>query len=134
MTQINTYRVYHYSLLKLIIISSTSSPLSKCVLIPSNGLWNHILTILDTYLTNSLYIQLYLILYQKIKFREPRKQGIYDNMVASIRSSINTFEAQDHTVIPRAIVWIQGESDADSKQLSTEYSYNFKCARYILTG
>ena len=62
----------------------------------------------------------------KLDWKAPGQQGIYDNMVASIKTAINTLKAEGHVVTPRAIVWIQGESDAETEQLSTEYYWHLK--------
>ena len=62
----------------------------------------------------------------KLDWKAPGQQGIYDNMVSSIKTAIQTLKAQGHAVTPRAIIWIQGESDADSVQLSTEYYWHLK--------
>ncbi len=62
----------------------------------------------------------------KLDWKAPGQHGIYDNMVVSIKAAIHTLKAQGHTVTPRAIVWIQGESDAESEQLSTEYYWHLK--------
>jgi len=70
----------------------------------------------------------------KLDWKAPGQHGIYDNMVASIKTAIHTLEAQGHTVTPRAIIWIQGESDADTEQLSIEYYWHLKKMLHHLRG
>ncbi len=62
----------------------------------------------------------------KLDWKAPGHKGIYDNMVASLKAAITALEAQGHTVTPRALVWIQGESDADNKVLATEYYWHLR--------
>jgi hypothetical protein len=62
----------------------------------------------------------------KTEWKAPGAKGLYDDMVASLQIAINELEAQGHTVTPRAFVWIQGESDADNKQLATEYYWHLR--------
>jgi hypothetical protein len=62
----------------------------------------------------------------KLDWKAPGQKGIYDNMIASLKSAINNLKAQGHTVTPRAIIWIQGESDADTEQLATEYYWHLR--------
>ncbi len=54
------------------------------------------------------------------------KGGLYDDMVSNLKKAIKELKAQGHKVTPRAIVWIQGESDADNKKLATEYYWHLK--------
>lgn len=62
----------------------------------------------------------------KTMWKAPGAKGLYDDMVTSLHIAINELEAQGHTVTPRAFVWIQGESDADNKQLATEYYWHLR--------
>ncbi len=62
----------------------------------------------------------------KLDWKAPGHQGIYDNMVSSLKNAIHILEDQGHTVTPRAIIWIQGESDADDPQLATEYYWHLR--------
>ena len=54
------------------------------------------------------------------------KGGLYDDMTTNLKKAIKELKAQGHKVTPRAIVWIQGESDADNKKLATEYYWHLK--------
>jgi len=54
------------------------------------------------------------------------KGGLYDDMVTNLKKAIKELQAQGHKVTPRAIVWIQGESDADNEKLATEYYWHLK--------
>ncbi len=54
------------------------------------------------------------------------KGGLYDDMITNLKKAIKELEAQGHKVTPRAIVWIQGESDANNKKLATEYYWHLK--------
>jgi hypothetical protein len=62
----------------------------------------------------------------KTMWKAPGAKGLYDDMTASLRIAINELEAQGYTVTPRAFIWIQGESDADSQQLATEYYWHLR--------
>jgi len=62
----------------------------------------------------------------KLDWKTYGKKGLYDDMVNNLKTAIKGLEAQGHTVIPRAIIWIQGESDADSDQLANEYYWHLK--------
>lgn len=52
--------------------------------------------------------------------------GLYDDMVKNIKKAIEKLEEQGHTVKPRAIIWIQGESDAYTETLATEYYWHLR--------
>ncbi len=62
----------------------------------------------------------------KTDWKAPGKHGLYDQMVDNLKIAIAELKAQGHTVNPRAIVWIQGETDADSDQLADEYYWHLK--------
>ena len=62
----------------------------------------------------------------KTDWKAPGAKGLYDDMLTSLQLAINALELQGHTVTPRAIVWIQGESDAATKQLATEYYWHLR--------
>lgn len=62
----------------------------------------------------------------KSVWKAPGQLGLYDDMVASLHMAISEMEAHGHTVTPRAIIWIQGESDAVSKQFATEYYWHLR--------
>lgn len=62
----------------------------------------------------------------KLSWKGPGQHGMYDNMVTQIKKAIALLKQQGHTVVPRAIIWIQGESDADSDQLANEYYWHLR--------
>lgn len=62
----------------------------------------------------------------KTDWKAPGKNGLYDKMVNNLNLAILELELQGHTVTPRALVWIQGETDANDSQLSTEYYWHLK--------
>lgn len=62
----------------------------------------------------------------KTDWKGPGQKGLYDDMVANLRRAIKEMEAQGHTVTPRALIWIQGETDADNEQLANEYYWHLK--------
>ena len=62
----------------------------------------------------------------KNDWKAPGQNGLYDDMVRNIYKAIHELRNQGHTVVPRAFVWIQGESDADSPQLANEYYWRLK--------
>ena len=62
----------------------------------------------------------------KLDWKAPGQKGIYDKMIASLKTAIKALEAQGHTVTPRALIWIQGESDADNILLAKEYYWHLK--------
>ncbi len=62
----------------------------------------------------------------KKDWKAPGQHGLYDDMVENIKIAIKELEAQGDTVVPRAIIWIQGESDADNDQLANEYYWHLK--------
>lgn len=62
----------------------------------------------------------------KNDWKAPGQNGLYDDMVRNLYKAIHELRNQGHTVVPRAFVWIQGESDADSPQLANEYYWRLK--------
>ena len=62
----------------------------------------------------------------KKDWKAPGQHGLYDDMVKNLKTAIAELEAQGDTVIPRAFIWIQGESDADNDQLAREYYWHLK--------
>ncbi len=68
----------------------------------------------------------------KKDWKAPGQHGLYDDMVKNLKTAIAELEAQGDTVIPRAIIWIQGESDADNDQLAKEYYWHLKKMLYHL--
>jgi hypothetical protein len=51
----------------------------------------------------------------------PGEGGYYDAMVADLDTAITSLESQGHTVNIRGLVWIQGESDAETDALASVY-------------
>lgn len=62
----------------------------------------------------------------KTDWKAPGHKGLYDDMVLNIKLAIKELQAQGNTVTPRAIIWIQGESDANSDQQANEYYWHLK--------
>jgi hypothetical protein len=51
----------------------------------------------------------------------PGEQGLYDQMVSTLREAITSLEHQGHTVRWRGLVWLQGESDAEIPAMAMLY-------------
>ena len=62
----------------------------------------------------------------KQHWKSPGQKGQYDDMVAHLKNAIQQLEADGFTVVPRAFIWIQGESDANTDQMSNEYYWHLK--------
>jgi hypothetical protein len=62
----------------------------------------------------------------KTDWKGPGAHGLYDDMVSNIKTAINELKTQGHTIKLRALVWIQGESDANSDELANEYYWHLK--------
>lgn len=62
----------------------------------------------------------------KYHWKAPGHHGMYDDMVTNLKRAIKQLKKQDDTVIPRAIIWIQGESDAANDTLANEYYVHLK--------
>ncbi len=62
----------------------------------------------------------------KSEWKAAGQHGQYDDMVKHLKRAIQKMEAQGNQVIPRAIIWIQGESDANDKQLAQDYYWRLK--------
>lgn len=62
----------------------------------------------------------------KMQWKAPGQRGQYDDMIVHLKQAIQQLKKQGHTVVPRAFVWIQGESDANNQQLSQEYYWHLK--------
>ena len=54
-------------------------------------------------------------------WKEPGAGGLYDLMVEELKASIEELKSQGHTVKFGALVWIQGETDSEHKELSHVY-------------
>ncbi len=62
----------------------------------------------------------------KNQWKAPGHRGQYDDMVYHLKQAIQQLQNQGHTVVPRSFTWIQGESDANTQQLSHEYYWHLK--------
>ncbi len=62
----------------------------------------------------------------KTQWKAPGHKGQYDDMVKHLKQAIQQLKNQGHSVVPRAFVWIQGESDANNQQLAQEYYWHLK--------
>lgn len=51
----------------------------------------------------------------------PGEGGYYDNMITDLKAAISELEKQGHTVNVQGLVWIQGESDAETEELACKY-------------
>jgi len=54
-------------------------------------------------------------------WKAPGQDGMYDQMVAELRKAVTLLQEQGHTISFTAFVWIQGESDAQTKELADGY-------------
>lgn len=54
-------------------------------------------------------------------WREPGAQGLYDRMLEELQHAVEQINRQGDTVEIRALVWIQGESDSETKAMSEAY-------------
>jgi hypothetical protein len=59
-------------------------------------------------------------------WKAPGKNGMYDQMVAELKKAVTLLQKQGHKVSFKALAWIQGESDAESKELADEYGNMLK--------
>lgn len=62
----------------------------------------------------------------KEQWKAPGHGGQYDDMINHLKQAIQLLKKQGHAVVPRAFIWIQGESDANTLQLSQEYYWHLK--------
>lgn len=62
----------------------------------------------------------------KLQWKGPGQKGQYDDMIIHLQNAITQLENQGHSVVPRAFIWIQGESDANNQQLAQEYYWHLK--------
>ena len=56
----------------------------------------------------------------------PGENGMYDDMVASLRGAIASQESMGNTVTIMAFVWIQGESDAETMESASKYRFRLQ--------
>ncbi|NBC65072.1 MAG: hypothetical protein GVY07_05330 [Bacteroidetes bacterium] len=59
-------------------------------------------------------------------WKAPGEDGIYDRMVANLKSGVENLEEQGYRVDVRGLIWIQGESDAGDEKSSKEYYQNLR--------
>ena len=59
-------------------------------------------------------------------WKAPGQNGMYDQMLAELKKAVTLLQKQGHKVTLKALVWIQGESDAESKELADEYGSRLK--------
>jgi len=59
-------------------------------------------------------------------WKAPGQYGMYDEMIVELRKALTLLQARGHKITIRALVWIQGESDAESKELADEYGSRLK--------
>jgi hypothetical protein len=59
-------------------------------------------------------------------WKAPGQHGMYDQMVAELRKAVTLLQEQGHTISFKAFVWIQGESDAQTKELAAGYGDRLK--------
>lgn len=62
----------------------------------------------------------------KEQWKAPGHRGQYDDMIKHLKKAILQLKKEGFTVVPRAFIWIQGESDANSQQMSQEYYWHLK--------
>ena len=62
----------------------------------------------------------------KEQWKAPGHQGQYDDMVIHLKRAIQQLQEDGFTVVPRAFIWIQGETDANTDQMSNEYYWHLK--------
>ena len=62
----------------------------------------------------------------KKDWKGPGQKGLYDDMVKNLQQAIQQLQTQGYHVVPKAIIWIQGESDAYETQLAHEYYWHLK--------
>jgi len=62
----------------------------------------------------------------KEHWKSPGHNGQYDDMVKHIKQAIQQLQTDGYTVVPQAFIWIQGESDANTDQMSKEYYWHLK--------
>jgi len=59
-------------------------------------------------------------------WKAPGEGGLYDKMTSQLQHAIKQLESQGHKVNVRALIWIQGESDADTDKLANAYYHNLR--------
>lgn len=59
-------------------------------------------------------------------WKAPGENGMYDQMASELEKAVALLHRQGHTVSYRALVWIQGESDAESEELAGGYEHRLR--------
>jgi len=59
-------------------------------------------------------------------WKEPGHNGMYDQMIAELRKAMALLGSQGIKIKIKALVWIQGESDAESEELAEGYGDRLK--------
>jgi hypothetical protein len=59
-------------------------------------------------------------------WKVPGQNGMYDQMTAELKKSVTLLQEQGHKVSFKAFIWIQGESDAQTKELADGYGDRLK--------
>jgi len=54
-------------------------------------------------------------------WKSPGDGGLYDNMVKELKNAVDQLAAQGKTVNIKAFIWVQGETDSESKRMSKKY-------------
>ncbi len=54
-------------------------------------------------------------------WKAPGQSGMYDQMVDALNTALAKLRGQGHRITLKALVWIQGESDADGEELADGY-------------
>lgn len=56
----------------------------------------------------------------------PGENGMYDEMVAELRKAIALQQSAGNRVTVKSLIWIQGESDAETKEMADKYRSRLK--------
>ncbi len=54
-------------------------------------------------------------------WRGPGENGMYDQMLVELRKAIVALQSTGNQVTIKALIWIQGESDAETKEMADKY-------------
>ena len=60
------------------------------------------------------------------EWKAPGQNGMYDQMITELRKSVRLLQANRGKVSFKGFIWIQGESDADTKELADGYGDRLK--------
>lgn len=59
-------------------------------------------------------------------WKAPNQNGMYDQMIAALKRALILLQKDGHRVSFKAFIWIQGESDAQTKDLADGYEHRLK--------